>query len=137
MQKLLQEILAIGIENNFPPPPPTQQTIDAAVEALLTEADVALDAGDEQKSRAACVKVLSNLNCSSHFRVRVAIRLASALPNEYERSIGILQYALDELEILDPNTVPANINISDLYATASSALAKALAQSAEGDRFVT
>jgi len=88
VKKLLDEI------SIFLALPPIRADLDTSLEACLTEAETALNSGDDLKSRNACMKVLTSLNASAHLYPRAAILLALAPSGSRDIKITYLKWGL-------------------------------------------
>jgi hypothetical protein len=111
-KRLLDEI------SIFPALPPTQADLDTSLEACLTEAETALNSGDDLKSRNARMKVLTSLNASAHLYPRAAILLALAPSGSRDIKITYLIWGLKMIDFLDLSKVPAHVNIANFRSIA-------------------
>jgi hypothetical protein len=131
--KLLEKIDNVDINDAFEPLrlPGIKAEDETAQELIITEAQLALDNGDEDKCREACSKITQTLDASSHFQALARVYQALCTSTARNIRIGILALALSMIERLDIDTVPAHLNLKGTQVIAANLLASLQAEEAE------
>ncbi len=113
VQKLLRDINNVDIADAFTPFPhqPAILLDENREELLLEEAKLALENGEEERSRNACLKITQNLNSRKHYLALARIQLAMIPSLEIGARISQLKLAVKIIDSLDMNIVPSNLSI--------------------------
>jgi hypothetical protein len=114
MQKMLGDINNVDITDAFKPLPEQPATLldESKEEVLLEEAKLALENGEEGKSRNACLKIMQNLNTSKHYLAIARIQLAMIPSVEIGSRIALLKLAVNVIDSLDMNIVPSHLSMN-------------------------
>jgi hypothetical protein len=85
---------------------------------------MALEAGDEEKCKEACSKIIQTLDASAHFQALAKICLGMCTSTARSIRIGILTVAVEMIRRLDISTVPAHLNLLGTQRVAEGLLAQ-------------
>jgi hypothetical protein len=121
MQKLLRDINNVDIADAFTPFPQQPATLldESREELLLEEAKLALENGEEERSRTACLKITQNLSSSKHYLALARIQLAMIPSVEIGARISLLKLAVKIIDSLDMNTVPSHLSMNGVRSFAA------------------
>jgi hypothetical protein len=121
MQKLLRDISNVDIADAFTPFPQQPATLldESREELLLEEAKLALENGEEERSRTACLKITQNLSSSKHYLALARIQLAMIPSVEIGARISLLKLAVKIIDSLDMNTVPSHLSMNGVRSFAA------------------
>jgi hypothetical protein len=121
MQKLVRDINNVDIADAFThfPQQPTTILYESREELLLEEAKLALENGEEERSRNACLKITQNLNSSKHYLALARIQLAMIPSLEIVARIALLKLAVKIMDSLDMNTVPSHLSMNGVRGVAA------------------
>ena len=126
MTAMLARIDNVDIKDAFAPLrlPTAKAEDETAQELLITEANMALEAGDEEKCKEKCSKIIQILDASAHFKALANICLGMCPSTARSIRIGILTVAVEMITRLDISTVPAHLNLLGSQKAAEGLLAQ-------------